>query len=70
MRKILREPEVKARTGTSRVTRWRGARNRTFPAPVQLGPNSVGWYEDDIDEWLANRPTVTWASKPATPQAA
>jgi prophage regulatory protein len=61
--RILREPEVKKRTGLSRVQRWRRVRAKppTFPAPVQLGPNSIGWKESDIDQWLNSRPAVAYA---------
>jgi prophage regulatory protein len=61
--RILREPEVKDRTGLSRVQRWRRIRAKppTFPAPVQLGPNSIGWKESDIDRWVNSRPTVAYA---------
>jgi prophage regulatory protein len=27
-----------------------------FPKRVQLGPNRVAWWQDEIDEWLASRP--------------
>ena len=27
----------------------------TFPKPIQLGANSVGWIASEIDEWLARR---------------
>ena len=47
-RKIIRSPKVEERTATSRVTIWRGVRAGTFPAPVSLGANSIGWYEDEI----------------------
>lgn len=39
-----------------RVQIWRYIQAGTFPAPIELGPNSVGWYEDEVDEWLASRP--------------
>jgi prophage regulatory protein len=26
-----------------------------FPAPVDLGPNTRGWVETEIDDWLASR---------------
>ena len=67
---ILREPQVKARTGLSRVQRWRLARDGKFPSPISLGPNSIGWREADIDEWLASRPVVNWAPKSEPRQAA
>ena len=65
-RRIIRGPVVENRTGKSRVGIWRGVRAGTFPAPVELGPNSIGWYEDEIDAWLAARPRRTYgASAPA-----
>lgn len=59
--RILREPDVRRLTGLSRVQRWRCIRAGTFPAPVQLGPNSVGWVAGEIDAWLASRPRVNYA---------
>jgi prophage regulatory protein len=67
---ILREPDVKTRTGLSRVQRWRMIRAGSFPAPIKLGKNSIGWREDDITAWLASRPIVNWAPKPETSETA
>ena len=67
-RKIQRDKKVQERTGLGRVQRWRRIKAGTFPAPVQLGPNSIGWYEDEIDAWLAERPRVNYAP-PAPTQA-
>ena len=63
-RAILRAKAVKERTGYSRVQIWRKSRDPDdeFPAPMQLGPNSIGWYEDEIDTWLETRPRVSWAA--------
>jgi prophage regulatory protein len=69
-RNILRDPDVRARTKLSRVQRWRRVRKGTFPAPVQLGPNSIGWYEDEIEAWLAERPRVPYAPRADEPAAA
>ncbi len=67
-RRVLRDPIVRERTGLSRTQRWRCIRSGTFPAAVQLGPNSIGWYEDEIEAWLAERPRVSYAPSPtATP---
>jgi prophage regulatory protein len=55
---ILRRPEVMARTGLSSPTIWRLERAGHFPARVQLAPNSVGWFESDIDAWLTSRQRV------------
>ena len=68
-RRILRDPVVQERTQLSRVQRWRRVRAGTFPAPIQLGPNSIGWWEDEIEAWLAARPRVSYAAPaPAAPE--
>ena len=40
---MLRPPEVMKRTGLCRSTLWRRVRAGTFPAPIELGPNAIGW---------------------------
>lgn len=68
---MLRAPEVMARTGLSRVTIWRRVRAGTFPAPHELGVNSVGWPASEITAWLASRPRRTYgAEAEAQPEAA
>jgi|GEM_PF-3005921 predicted DNA-binding transcriptional regulator AlpA len=44
------------KTGKSRVQLWRDVSEGRFPAPFELGPNSIAWFEDEIDAWLASRP--------------
>ncbi len=63
-RKILRAKVVTERTGYSRIQIWRKSRDPEddFPAPMQLGPNAIGWYEHEIDAWLESRPRVTSAA--------
>ena len=53
--RILRSPEVEARTGLSRSTiyRWRVAGR--FPPPVVMGGRTVGWIESDVDAWIRER---------------
>ncbi len=72
-RRIIRAKEVSERTGKSRVQIWRDVRAGKFPAPVSLGPNSIGWYEDEIAGWLESRPRRSYgadASNTAEPAAA
>lgn len=52
---ILRLPAVTQKTGLSKARVYRLEREGRFPARVELGPNSVGWYEHEVDEWAANR---------------
>ena len=55
-RRIIRGSIVEDKTSWTRVTIWRAIRDNKFPAPNSAGPNSVGWFEDEIDTWLATRP--------------
>ncbi len=59
--RMLRVPEATARTGLSRTTLWRRVRAGTFPPPTELGENSIGWPESEIDAWLAKRPHRTYS---------
>lgn len=60
-RTIIRWPEVHRRTGRSRTQVWRDIRAGKFPVPVQLGPNAIGWYSDEIEAWQTDRPRVNYA---------
>lgn len=51
---FIRIRRVVERTGLSRATIYRKVRRDTFPQPRQLGANCVGWYESEIDAWIAN----------------
>jgi prophage regulatory protein len=52
---ILRLPAVKTRTGLSRSTIYLRVSQGTFPRPVHLGGRAVGWVEEEIQSWLAER---------------
>ena len=62
LRKILRPKEVQKLIGKSRVQIWRAVRAGLFPAPISLGPNSTGFYQDEIDDWLESRPRQTYGT--------
>jgi prophage regulatory protein len=58
--KIIRKPEVRRRTGYSNTTIWREEKAGRFPRRVQLNPEAgprggVGYYEDEVDEWIRRR---------------
>lgn len=57
-RVILRKRIVAERVGLSESQVWRKATNPNddFPEMVQLGPNSVGFYENEIQDWIDSRP--------------
>ena len=53
--RILRTKTVVERVGYCRSHLWRLERDGRFPRKIQLGPNSVGYVESEIDEWIAAR---------------
>lgn len=53
--RIVPPKAVMLRTSLSRTTLWRLARKGTFPAPIQLSENRIGWSEKAINEWVASR---------------
>lgn len=52
--KILRLPAVIERTGLSRTTIYR-LTEHGFPKPIKIGPNAVGWLEEDVSAYLMAR---------------
>lgn len=52
---IIRRNQVEARTGLSRSAIYAAVKAGSFPAPVALGPNSVGWLEHEVVIWIAAR---------------
>lgn len=53
--RIIRMKQVVKMTGLSRTTIWRRERDKSFPARVSLGKNSVGWRLSEVQSWLATR---------------
>jgi prophage regulatory protein len=53
--RILRRKEVETRTGLSRSSIYAYVKNGTFPSPVRLGPNSIGWILEDVDFWISTK---------------
>ena len=56
MQRVIRRPEVKKITGLSESSIDRLEKTGKFPERLILTSNSIGWYEDEINEWLATRP--------------
>lgn len=55
--KLLRRPEVEARTGLSRSTIYDWMKRGEFPQPVKVGTRIVAWRESEITAWLEARET-------------
>lgn len=58
---ILRRKQVEARTGLSRSHIYSCVKAGTFPAPIHLGAQAVGWLESEVDAWLRGRVTASRA---------
>jgi prophage regulatory protein len=54
--RILRRPELTERTGLSNAQRDRLEAAGKFPKRVKLSERAVGWYEHEVDEFLAGLP--------------
>jgi predicted DNA-binding transcriptional regulator AlpA len=52
---FLRLPEVKAVTGLSKTSIYELVREKTFPAPIRLGPRAVAWVKSEIRQWAVER---------------
>ncbi len=65
--RILRSPEVEARTGLGKSERARRIKHGEFPAPIPLGTRAVGWLESDIERWIAGRVEAARQSPPRGP---
>ncbi|MPZ34869.1 MAG: AlpA family phage regulatory protein [Rhodospirillales bacterium] len=49
-------PAVKEATGWSERTIYRRVKDKKFPSPKRLGPNSVGWPASIIAAWQESLP--------------
>ena len=52
LRRLIRLHDVMARTGLSKTTIWRHTRSGEFPKSVNLTSGTVGWVEEEIDDWI------------------
>lgn len=53
--RIIRKPELFSKIGLSEATIWRMEKSGKFPRRLQLGGNSVGWFDTEIDAWLEKK---------------
>jgi prophage regulatory protein len=62
--KLLPWPMVRERCGgLGRSTAWRMIRDGSFPAPVKIGAQRVGWWESEVTDWLHAQPRVSVAQQ-------
>ena len=50
--RLLRLPEVCARTGCKSSKVWAMVRSGDFPQAVKLGPKMSAWREHEVNEWV------------------
>lgn len=51
-RRVIRKRELLKMIPLSDVTVWRLEKKGEFPKRFTLGGRAVGWFADEIDEWL------------------
>lgn len=51
-KKLLRRPEVEAKTGLPRSSIYDLMAKEEFPRPVDLGGRAKAWIEEEIDGWI------------------
>jgi prophage regulatory protein len=54
-RKIIRKRVVEEQTGLSGTTIWREEKAGRFPTRIQISANAVGWFQDEISDWIHQR---------------
>ncbi|MBS0402248.1 MAG: AlpA family phage regulatory protein [Rubrivivax sp.] len=53
--RLLRLPEVTARTGLGKSAIYAGILAGTFPVGVKLSRRATAWPSSEIDAWIAER---------------
>jgi len=54
-RRVVRKRELLKMIPLSDVTVWRMEKRGEFPKRFTLGGRAVGWFADEIDEWLDSK---------------
>jgi prophage regulatory protein len=55
MNKLLKMPEVRAKTGLSKSHLYALAQQGLFPKQVKLTERSSAWVESEVDGWIDSR---------------
>lgn len=53
--KMMRLPEVMAKTGLSRTRLYAASQEGTFPKPCKIGERATAWVESEVDAWIEQR---------------
>ncbi|MGO4223214.1 helix-turn-helix transcriptional regulator [Lysobacter sp. TAF61] len=63
--RLVRLPEVIARTGISRSEVYRRMAAGTFPVAIKLGQRLNAWTETSVDEWIDAQIAARIARRPS-----
>lgn len=53
--RVISAKELTRRVPYSAVQIWRLEKAGAFPRRIKLGPNRVGWVEEEVEAWLRDR---------------
>jgi prophage regulatory protein len=53
--RLLRLPQVIDRTGIRKTKLYELQKDGLFPMRIQITTHAVGWVEDEIETWIAER---------------
>src|SRR5689334_7574649 len=63
-REVLRSRDLSRILRRSRTSIWRDWKSGALPSPVRTGPNSIGWFRDEIEKYLSRLPRVSGKNSP------
>ena len=61
MSRLIRLSEVEYVTGLRKSAIYKRIKEGRFPVAVRLGAKHVAWKQDEVQEWIDNRPRVEQA---------
>lgn len=65
--RVLRKRDCQAKLGLKGSSFDDLRRNDpTFPAAIALGARSIGFLENEVDDWIASRPRIGAEAQPST----
>lgn len=53
--RLLTSKEIESVVGLSRTAIYRMEIRGDFPKRVKIGARKIGWYESEVNDWLARR---------------
>ena len=56
IRRVIRLPEVMRQIGLSKSEIHALMTRGLFPQSIKIGPRATGWFEDEVQHYLATRP--------------